>query len=47
MFENFNLDGIDYYRYEGKYYSDNCIIREEISFDFFRRKMIDFMIKNR
>lgn len=44
MFNNFTIDGIDYYRYEGKFYADNTVIREVISEKEYRNKMMDYLI---
>lgn len=45
MFDGFNLDGIDYYHYKGKYYADNCVICESISIKEFRYALTEFLIR--
>lgn len=44
MFNNFSLDGIDYYFFKGKYYADNMTVRREISLKEYKSKMTDFLI---
>jgi len=44
MFESFSVNGIDYYRLEGKYYADNFTIREVITFNQYKNAMMDYLI---
>jgi hypothetical protein len=45
IFDGFTLDGIDYYRYKGKYYADNMTIRKVISIDEYRSAMLSHLIQ--
>jgi len=45
VFNCFTLDGIDYYLHKGKYYADNCIIRQSISIKEFRYALTEFLIR--
>ena len=44
MFEYFSVNGIDYYRLNGKYYADNFTIREVITFNQYKNAMMDYLI---
>ena len=45
VFNSFTLDGIDYYQQKGKYYADNCVIRQSISNKEFRYALTEFLIR--
>ena len=46
MFDQFTVDGLDYYRYKGYYYVDNLTIRERITLKEFKTAMIQYLINN-
>ena len=45
IFEGFDLDGISYYYFRGKYYIDNMTIRQVISEKEYRDALMSKMIK--
>ncbi len=46
MFDQFTVDGLDYYRYKGHYYVDNSTIRERITLKEFRDAIMQYLINN-
>jgi hypothetical protein len=45
IFDGFDLDGISYYFFKGKYYADNMTIRTVISSEEYRDALMSKMIK--
>jgi hypothetical protein len=45
IFESFDLDGISYYYFKGKYYVDNMTIREVISEKEYKDALMSKLIK--
>ena len=45
IFEGFDLDGISYYYFRGKYYIDNMTIRQVISEKEYRDALMSKLIK--
>ena len=46
MFNQFTVDGLDYYRFKGHYYVDNFTIAERITLKEFRTAMMQYLINN-
>ena len=45
VFENFDLDGISYYYFNGNYYADDMTIREVISEKEYKDALMSKLIK--
>lgn len=46
IFDNFELEGVSYYKKGNEFYADNMTIREKITLKEYKSKMMDKLIQS-